>query len=74
MNVKTKVTNALQDDQAVTLKTVVVDNNGRKVAATESNAVVPKGSVVEFDQNLTIEKPERWSVDAPAIIPSGDHC
>jgi len=65
--VKTRVANALQQDQPVTLKTVVVDKNGKEVAATESNAVIPKSSVYEFEQTLTIAKPELWSVDAPVL-------
>ncbi len=67
VEVKTKVTNALQQDQPVTLKTVLVDKSGREVASTASDAVIPKNSVHEFIQNLTIAKPELWSVDAPVL-------
>ncbi len=67
VNVKTKVTNALEQDQTVTLKTTIIDKNGKSVASTQSNAVVPKGSVYEFDQNLTVVNPKLWSVDSPVL-------
>ncbi len=78
VEVRTKVTNALQQAQAVTLKTVLVDKNGKEVAATESDAVVPNGAVHEFVQQLTIANPELWSVESPALyhavstVESGD--
>ena len=37
------------------------------MASTQSNAVVPKGSVYEFDQNLTVANPKLWSVDSPVL-------
>jgi beta-galactosidase len=67
VEVKTKVMNALQEDQPVTLKTTIVDKNDKDVATTESNAIIPKGSVYEFDQNLTVANPELWSVDTPVL-------
>jgi beta-galactosidase len=65
--VKTNVRNALQKDQTIALKTVLVDKDGKDVATTTSEAVVPKSSVYEFAQNLTIKSPQLWSVDDPVL-------
>ena len=43
VNVKTRVMNALQQDQPVTLRTTIIDKNDKNVATTESNAIIPKG-------------------------------
>lgn len=67
VDVETKVTNALQQDQPVILRTTLVDKNDKKVATAESKAVIPKGSVYEFNQNLTVANPKLWSVDNPVL-------
>jgi beta-galactosidase len=67
VTVKTKVRNVLQKDQPVILRTVLVDKNGKDVATTKTNAIVPKSSVYEFVQNLSVNNPDLWSVDSPAL-------
>ena len=67
VNVKTKVMNALQQDQPVTLRTTIIDKNDKNVATKESNAIIPKGLAFEFDQNLTITDPQLWSTDTPEL-------
>ena len=67
VTVRTRVRNALQKDQPVTLTTFLVDNNGKEVATAKSNAIVLKDSVHELVQDFTVQNPDVWSVDAPAL-------
>jgi beta-galactosidase len=67
VSVKTKVRNDLLQDESITLKTVLLDKDGKRVAETTSDAVVPKDSVYEFDQNLTVRNPQLWSTDTPTL-------
>jgi beta-galactosidase len=67
VSVRTRVRNVLLEDQRVTLKTVLVDKNGRDVATAQSDAIVPKNSVYEFGQEFTVPHPDLWSVDGPAL-------
>jgi len=65
--VKTKIRNALPQDQPISLKTVLLDKNGKEVATIKSNAIVPKDFFYEIDQNLTVKNPQLWSVDIPNL-------
>jgi beta-galactosidase len=67
VTVRTRVRNDLKTDQPVTLMTLLVDRKGKDVASAKMDAVVPKDSVYEFVQNLTVQNPDLWSVDAPAL-------
>jgi beta-galactosidase len=67
VSVQTKVRNATPEDQPVTLRTVIVDWGGAQVAATESNATVPKDSIGEISQELSIADPVLWSLESPKL-------
>jgi beta-galactosidase len=64
---KTRIKNAFQRDQPITLETVVIDKSGREVASAISTGTVPKDSVCEVVQNLTVKNPKPWSVDDPYL-------
>ncbi len=67
LSVQTEVRNASRQDQPVTLKTVVFDKDGKKVAAVESKSVAPKDSVCEVVQDLTVKNPALWSLEDPRL-------
>lgn len=67
ISIKTKVRNALEQNQPITLRTVLVDKNGNEVAATMSDGVVPKDSVYEIVQNLAVKNPQLWSIENPVL-------
>jgi beta-galactosidase len=67
VSIQTKVRNASQHDQPVTLKTVVFDKAGKKVATVESECVAPKDSVCEIVQDLTVNNPALWSIENPLL-------
>ena len=61
--IKTKVA-GVEDDTAVTLVTRIKDANGKKVAEHLYTAPIHGG---EMTQNLTVEDPELWSPENPAL-------
>jgi beta-galactosidase len=67
VSVQTKVRNATHEDQAVTLRTVIVDWGGTQVATTESKATVPKDSNSEISQELNVANPLLWSLEDPRL-------
>lgn len=67
VSVRTRVKNVLHDDQPVVLTTALVDRNGKEVAGSKSDAIVPGDSAYECVQELTVRDPELWSVDSPAL-------
>ena len=67
VDVKTKVTNALQQDQTVSSQ----DHDHRQERQERGIDGVerrrPEGIRLRFDQNLTVANPKLWSVDSPVL-------
>ncbi len=63
--VRTKVKNATGQSQEITLKTLVFDANGKKVAEVSSKKTIAANSVGEFTHNMEIMNPSLWSVEFP---------
>jgi beta-galactosidase len=67
VTVQTKVRNTSAQDQSVTLKTIVLDKAGKRIAAVESKSVAPQKSVREIVQDLTVTNPTLWSLEDPQL-------
>ncbi len=67
ISVRTRARNASQRDQAVTLKTVLLDQAGKRIGVATSEKVVQKDSTFEFIQNLTVNDPTLWSIENPYL-------
>ncbi len=65
--IKTRVRNAMPQDQPIILRTVLVDKNGNEVALANSDGTVPKDSVFEIVQNLMVKNPQLWSIENPVL-------
>jgi beta-galactosidase len=65
--VRTKVWNATDEAEIVTLRTRIVDGEGGEVARDESQAEVPDGGSLEFDQTMSVSRPALWSPDSPTL-------
>ena len=63
IRVRTEVRNDSGQKTQVTLRTCVVDPNGRIVAETKS----PAGDALAFDQRMTVERPSLWSPENPVL-------
>ncbi|MCK6561828.1 glycoside hydrolase family 2 protein [candidate division KSB1 bacterium] len=67
VSIQTKVRNASPQDQPITLKTAVFDQNGKQVTAVKSAGVALKDSVCEIVQQLTVMNPALWSIESPQL-------
>lgn len=67
VSVQTKVRNASPQNQSITLKTAVFDQNGKQVTAVKSASVALKDSVCEIVQQLTVMNPALWSMESPQL-------
>jgi len=67
VKVRTRVRSVMHGDQKVTLRTVIVDGNGKEVARAVSEENIPGNSVHEFIQDALVRNPGLWSVDSPAL-------
>ncbi len=67
VSAKIRVRNATSVDQTVTVKSVVIDREGKNVGAAETKGVVPKNAILEFAQTLTVTNPALWRLEDPRL-------
>lgn len=67
VSIQIHVRNASEQNHPVTLKTVILDDAGRQVAAAESGALARKDSTNAFVQTFTVENPALWSIENPRL-------
>ena len=64
VDVNTRVSNSTGKEVDVRLESVMMAADGRKVGSVSSQRRVKDGETV-FDQSMTVNHPELWSVDTP---------
>lgn len=62
-----KVRNTLAKNQSVTIKTIILDDAGKKITAVESGVMIPKESVNETEQKLVVGNPKLWNLKSPKL-------
>ena len=67
ISVKLKLRNSSPQNKPVTVRTVIYDGSGKKVAKVSSGGNVLKDSVNEFSQILTVNNPSLWSIENPYL-------
>lgn len=68
VNVSTTVENESLSDSEVTLKTTIINNDGKEVSTPVSEKkVVQVNKSVDFEQTAIVNKPTLWSVDNPTM-------
>jgi beta-galactosidase len=65
--VHTKIRNAFPKDQAIILKTTVLNKEGKIITAIETKNEFPKESAIEIEQHLTVTNPVLWSIENPYL-------
>ncbi|NWK54467.1 discoidin domain-containing protein [Verrucomicrobiaceae bacterium N1E253] len=60
IQVKSKLTNAHPDGQEVTVKTTVIDKDGREVSRASKSVDLRSTTLTAVDQVMTIENPTLW--------------
>ena len=62
-----KVRNSSGIGQALMIRTVVLDEEGKKAAETETKNVTAKNSVSEVFQDVTVDNPILWTLENPQL-------
>jgi beta-galactosidase len=65
--VKTEVRNRLKHDAQITLRTSIVDADGKRVSQSEAGATIPADGTQAISTHLTITQAKRWDVDHPYL-------
>lgn len=66
-DVKIEVTleNNSKDSKDITIENRILKFNGEQVSFKKSSSVIGSNSTLKINQQLTVEKPELWSIDSP---------
>jgi beta-galactosidase len=67
LRISTSVRNSTGNPATVTVASTVYSPGGNKVAIAKNGGVQLTGQVTEVTQEITLEDPELWSVDNPAL-------
>ncbi|HEX9974022.1 MAG TPA: glycoside hydrolase family 2 TIM barrel-domain containing protein, partial [bacterium] len=67
ISVQTKMRNATQQDQPITLKTVIYDAAGEKITAVAIDSVIATNAVCEIAQHVVVNDPILWSLENPYL-------
>ena len=68
IHVKTHVKNDNEESENVYTKQILKDKTGNVVVESEAEAAeIPSGEAVHFEQELSVENPELWSIDTPYL-------
>ena len=67
VSVKTEISNQSQQETKTTLRTSVLDADGRSVTRKESPATVSAGGSQSVDERLSVPHPQRWDIDHPNL-------
>lgn len=65
--IQTKIRNASLIDQAITLKTAIVDTKGKTIASADTTEKLMKASAGNIEQQLTVSNPVLWSIENPYL-------
>src|SRR5208283_6054654 len=65
VSIRTKVKNSTEQGQAVKVKTVILNEEGNKVAEVESGNVIAENSLSEVSQEVTVKNPHLWTLENP---------
>lgn len=64
---KTAIENKRSEKETVTLRTLLIDRDGKEVAADEHEVVLPAGGKLETKQILDVTPAHLWSIDDPYL-------
>ena len=65
--VQIKIRNASENNQPISLRTLIVDKDGKEVASVETKQNLQNESTNEVEQNLSIAHPSLWSIENPYL-------
>jgi beta-galactosidase len=67
VHVQTTVVNQSDTQREVTLRTTILAPDGKTVQPAEAAQTIPAGKSVDFQQDITVKKPQLWDLDHPNL-------
>lgn len=67
IDIRTSIRNNTQKIQTVEVTSILVDAEGKKISATEQEISIDPDNVNELFQQISISKPQLWSVENPYL-------
>lgn len=67
VHIATKVRNKQNNNQEITLKTLIYNTEGKEIVSTSSKGSVLKDSVTEISQDLVVANPTLWNIEEPYL-------
>jgi len=67
VSIQTKVRNATQQNQPLTLKTIIYDATGEKITDVAVDSIVANNSVYKITQQVVVKNPTLWSLENPYL-------
>jgi beta-galactosidase len=65
VRVRTNLENLDKGSRQATLRSIIIDSQGKEVVREESPVKLTAGQSTEIDQSMTVENPSLWSVETP---------
>lgn len=67
VSILTKLRNTSDQDHDVVLKSIIRNQDGRKISAVATNVSIPGNSTSDFDHTVTVPDPMLWSIENPQL-------
>jgi beta-galactosidase len=73
VRVKTTINNSSDKTKMITLKSIVLDADGKKIAEDQSDEQMETKKNLEVSQTLNVKNPQLWSVKSPQLYSLVSH-
>jgi beta-galactosidase len=67
VNIRTKVENESNAEQAVTLQTHIIAPDGKEIGTLKASSIIGNGTNHEFHSEFQVTDPQLWSLDTPHL-------
>lgn len=67
IRIQTKISNTTDKSAEVTVRSEILDSNGKRVASIESSIVPRQGGDTDVSQQIRVPQPELWSLETPKL-------
>jgi beta-galactosidase len=67
ITLNTKIKNASNEKQGVTIKTIIVSTEGEEISTKDSVLSIEKNAEEEISQNLLLKNPVLWTIEKPYL-------
>jgi len=67
VTIRTEVRNQANDDKKISIRTDIINKNGKKVGTISTDMSLPRNDTKNLEQRIKISNPELWDVEHPNL-------